>query len=162
MKKAIGILRRIQYATLATVSADGQPWNSPVRVVVDDELNLYWFSDKENQHSRNVRANGLVFIVVYDSTVPEGEGAGVYVRARVSELADPGQIRLARRLKKGQAAGDPARFMGEAVRRVYRARPLQIWTNGTEWKDGRFVRDYRVELSVAGLRRVWRMRPDVR
>lgn len=61
-KRAAEIITQIQYTTLATVTPEGLPWNSPVARVYDQELNFYWFSDKEGQHSRNVRHNGQVFI----------------------------------------------------------------------------------------------------
>lgn len=96
-KRAAEIIKQIQYTTLATVTPEGLPWNSPVARVYDKDLNFYWFSDKEGQHSKNVRHNGQVFIVVYDSTVPWGEGEGVYFQADVVELSDPEEIRAARR-----------------------------------------------------------------
>ena len=30
-KRAVEILKQIKYATLATVTSEGQPWNSPVK-----------------------------------------------------------------------------------------------------------------------------------
>ena len=65
-RRAAEILQQIQYATLATVNTEGQPWNSPVAALHDGMLNVYWISDKEGQHSRNILSNGRVFIVIYD------------------------------------------------------------------------------------------------
>jgi hypothetical protein len=42
--KAQAILDRINYSTLATVSNDGQPWNSPVYCAYDQDYNVYWVS----------------------------------------------------------------------------------------------------------------------
>ena len=92
-RRANEILGEISYATVATASTDGKPWNSPVRHFCDSDLNIYWFSDKLNQHSRNIRENPDVFIVIYDSTVPEGAGEGVYIEAQARELNDPEEIR---------------------------------------------------------------------
>lgn len=148
-KRAIDILNKIRYATVATVCKDGKPWNSPVAYVHDSQLNIYWFSDKENQHSKNAREHGDVFIVIYDSTAPEGSGAGVYVEAKAVELTSPSEILFARRLRKGvDYQGSPGEFLGSATRRVYKAVPQRIWTNDTEVKDGVFLRDYRVELPI--------------
>lgn len=147
--RAERILGTILYATVATCSKDNLPWNSPVRCVRDDNLHFYWFSDKESQHSRNVRGNSHVFLVIYDSTVPEGQGAGVYVQAKAYEVSDPEEITLARRIKKGASVDRPADdFLGTAVRRVYKAVPERIWTNAAEIKDGVFVRDYRIEVPL--------------
>lgn len=151
-KRAKEILKKIIYATIATADKDGKPWNSPVRYLHDSDLNIYWFSDKKNQHSQNVRANKDVFIVIYNSTVPEGDGEGVYIAAKAYELNDPEEIRLACRIKKGPDMDVPDDFMGDAIRRVYKAMPHRVWMNDAEAKDGVVVRDYRVEVSLAELR----------
>ena len=156
-RRAAQILRRIQYATLATVCADGTPWNSPVYAIKDDELQLYWISDKQGQHSQNVRHNGQVFMVFYDSTVPEGEGEGVYIKASVRELESEDEIRRVRAIKKG-VPDDPAQFLGDGVRRVYEALPEAVWMNDAEiTDDGVFIRDYRVGLDLADLKRAFKL-----
>jgi hypothetical protein len=152
IERAKGIIESINYATVATITTDGKPWNSPVFAVHDSELNFYWFSDKKSQHSRNVRANGNVFIAMYDSTVPEGKGNGLYLEARATEVEDLDVIRMARKLKKGPGSDDGADFMGDAVRRVYRAVPTRMWVNGVEIRDGVFIRDLRVEVPLAELK----------
>lgn len=152
-QRAKEILKSIEYATIATANKDGKPWNSPVAWVYDHELNIYWFSDKQNQHSQNIRENEDVFIVIYDSTAPWGEGEGVYIEAKAYELTDIGEITKARRLKKGpDYDGSPDDFLGDAIRRVYKAVPGRMWMNDAEVKDGVFVRDYRVEVSLQQLR----------
>jgi nitroimidazol reductase NimA-like FMN-containing flavoprotein (pyridoxamine 5'-phosphate oxidase superfamily) len=152
-KRAKEILEKIIYATIATSSKNSKPWNSPVAHVYDSELNIYWFSDKENQHSQNVRENENVFIVIYDSTVPEGHGEGLYIEAKAYELTDPQEILLARRIKKGQDHDQPSDdFLGDAVRRVYKAVPQRVWMNDAEEKDGVFLRDYRVSVNLGDLK----------
>jgi uncharacterized pyridoxamine 5'-phosphate oxidase family protein len=147
-KRAKEILQTIKYATLATVTPDGKPWNSPVASILDDDLNVYWCSDKEGQHSKNVRANGEIFIVVYDSTVPWGQGQGVYIQAKAYELNDPEEVRLARRIKKGPDADNPKEFIGDAVRRVYKAVPNKVWMNDDVSEAGKFIKDIRVEVPL--------------
>src|SRR5258706_16403585 len=151
-KRAIEILERINYATIATATKLGKPWNSPVYAVHDAELNIYWFSDRENQHSQNVRENENVFIVIYDSTVPIGEGEGLYLEAKAQELGDPEEIRLALGLKDGSSRDTADDFMDGAIRRAYKAVPQRAWTNDSESLSGKFVRDYRVEVSLSELR----------
>ena len=73
-QRAKEILAKMQYATVATTTPDGKPWNSPVAHEIDENYVIYWFSDRENQHSKNVRANPYAFIVIYDSTAPECTG----------------------------------------------------------------------------------------
>lgn len=151
-KRAKEILQKIMYATVATANKDGKPWNSPVAHVYDKDLNIYWFSDKEGQHSKNVRENQDVFIVIYDSTVPEGDGEGVYIEAKVVELTNPEEILEVRKIKKGaDYSGKPDDFLGDAVRRVYKATPQRVWMNDAEIEDGVFIRDTRVEVALSEL-----------
>ena len=151
-KRAQEIVQRIIYATIATASVQGKPWNSPVRHCFDEDMNIYWFSDKEGQHSKNVRENEQVFIVIYDSTVPEGQGEGLYFEATAEELNDSEQIRKARRIKKGEDKDAPDDFMGDAIRRVYKATPIHAWVNDADEKDGIFLRDFRVEVPLSDLK----------
>ncbi|MEK7531081.1 MAG: pyridoxamine 5'-phosphate oxidase family protein [Patescibacteria group bacterium] len=145
-QRAREILSAIQYATVATVCPDGKPWNTPVAHEIDERNTIYWFSDKESQHSKNVRANPHAFIVIYDSTAPEGTGEGVYIEADVEELNNADIINKIRNAKKNALVNDASDFLGDAVRRCYRATPRRIWLNDSEEKDGKFIRDYRVEV----------------
>ena len=157
-KRAVEILRKIRYATIATANKNGKPWNSPVAHKYDSQLNLYWFSDKQNQHSQNIRDNEDVFIVIYDSTMPEGDGEGVYIEAKAVELTDPGEILNVREIKKGEGyITQPNDFLGGAVRRVYKATPQNVWMNDAEVKDGDFIRDYRVDISLETIRNLLNM-----
>jgi pyridoxamine 5'-phosphate oxidase-like protein len=148
-KRAKEILATIKYATLATITPDGKPWNSPVAHILDDDLNVYWFSDKEGQHAKNVRANGEVFIVFYDSTVPWGKGEGVYIQAKAYELNDPEEVRAAQRIKKGPDTDDsPDEFLGDGVRRVYKGVPQKAWMNDVMMEGKKFIKDIRVEVPL--------------
>ena len=77
-KKAVEIIKKIIYITLATVTKDGQPWNSPLYSAYGKNLNFYWSSDRKSVHSSNIKTNNKVFCVIYDSTMKEGTGEGVY------------------------------------------------------------------------------------
>ena len=146
------ILNTIKYATLATVTPEGKPWNSPVVFDLDDKYNLYWYSDKENQHSKNVREKPHVLIVVYDSTAPLGAGnevgKGVYIEADAEELTDRNEINMIRNIHKGKVVNDADNFLGNAIRRVYKATPKRVWMNDVETKDGKYIRDIRVEIDL--------------
>lgn len=153
LSRAIHIIKTIKYATLATVTPDGMPWNSPVYYNYDENLNIYWVSDKEGQHSKNVISNQRAFIVIYDSTVPEGDGEGVYIQAKVEQVKDPEEILKVRRIKKGSHfEQSPDTFLGESIRHMYKAIPEKIWINDAEVKDSIFIKDFKVELNTDSLK----------
>jgi hypothetical protein len=150
--RAAEILRTICYATIATADSLAHPWNSPVYSVRDDDLNIYWVSDRQNQHSQNVRQNPQVFIVYYDSTALPGQGEGVYFSATAVELSDPEDIRAASQLIDGDDSCNADEYSGNSVCRIYRATPTHAWMNTFEERDGVFIRDYRIEIPLSDLR----------
>lgn len=151
-RRSAEVLNNICYATIATADSQGHPWNTPVYSSRDGELNIYWISDKQNQHSRNVRQNPHVFIVFYDSTVPPGSGEGVYIRALATELSDPEEISMAWLIIGEDGAIGPEQFTGDDIQRIYRATPLDAWMNTAEFRGEVFIRDYRVQIPLAELK----------
>ncbi len=76
------IVKENLYINIATVTPDGMPWSSPVYSSFDKNYNFYWASAKSGQHSKNIRENNNIFVVIYDSTVREGTGKGVYMKGK--------------------------------------------------------------------------------
>jgi len=147
-KKAILIIENTIYATIATSSLSGEPWNSPVYIVYDESFHFYWASSKTSQHSRNIYENPQVFLVIYDSTAPRGTGVGVFIQAEAVEVTDPNEITKACQVRKARvpdAKQPPEEFIGDHPRRIYRATPKKIWMNQDSRVDGHFV-DERVEI----------------
>lgn len=158
-KKASEIINRILYITIATVSRDGQPWNSPVYSAFDKDLNFYWFSDKDSQHSKNIRENKNVSLVLYDSTVPEGEGWGVYIEAEAYELSNGDEVLEGLKVMDNRIGKKKEReyekFSGAAVLRVYKVIPQRVWVNDDEKdENGKYIRDIRVEISLDALKTI--------
>lgn len=156
-KRAAEIIKEIKYITIASVSLEGQPWNTPVYSAFDKDLNFYWFSDKNSQHSQNVRNNNKVLLVIYNSTVPEGTGEGVYIKARVSELNTPEEILAAKGILDERVGKEKERnaenYMGDAVLRGYKATTLQVWMNDDDKDEkGNYIRDIRAEVSLEALK----------
>jgi nitroimidazol reductase NimA-like FMN-containing flavoprotein (pyridoxamine 5'-phosphate oxidase superfamily) len=154
--RAKTIISKILYLTIATVTPDGQPWNSPVYSAFDENYNFYWASWKENQHSKNIANNNNVFLVIYDSTAPEGTGEGVYIQAKAFELTDEKEIAHALNFLDGRVnkKKDPEtrvrQFQGDYPRRVYKAIPEKVWINNAGEINGNYV-DVRIELgSLSG------------
>ena len=150
IEKAKAIIEKIIYITIATVSKDGKPWNTPVYSAYDEKFNFFWASWKENEHSKNVRNNSEVFLVIYDSTTLEGTGEGVYVKAKAFELNDPKEIEHALKYLYGRKNKTPRKaeeFLGDYPRRVYKAVPEKFWINSDGEVNGNFV-DTRIEVSL--------------
>jgi hypothetical protein len=125
------ILEKIRYINLATVSEDGSPWNTPVSASHDKELNFLWGSSPDNVHSKNIRRDGRVFVTVYDSTVPEGTGEGLYLVGLAEEIGP---------------------LEGTAVFK-YKFVPKQAWINDeSKNEDGSYKHDIRVELDLNSVR----------
>jgi hypothetical protein len=150
---ALEILRRSHFGSVATVAPDGAPWNSPLVIEKDGDLNLYWYSDKTSRHAQNVRNDGRVMIVFYDSTTSEANArlGGLYIEAEAHECTDPEEVRQACSLRKGDA-NYPKHFMGRENRRVYKAVPKKVWVNDYLSRKGRFIRDYRTEVPLVAVR----------
>ncbi len=130
IESARKILDTIHYITIATICEDGSPWNSPVSASLDTELNFYWGSSPENVHSQNIRRDGRVFVVVFDSNAPEGTGEGVYMQGRAEELD----------------------FCFSDSVKKYKFVPEKIWINDVAVNEvGEYQHDVRIELQKEDL-----------
>jgi general stress protein 26 len=145
--KAKAVLDAINYIAIATVSDDGQPWNTPVAGFhFDNDYALYWASWQDNQHSKNIRANGKAFVVVYDSTPANNQPtAGVYMPGQAFELTDDQDVMQAALVFKDDPynPSDGKQYLGDYPRRIYKFVPEQIWMNDDNKVNGNFV-DIRV------------------
>jgi uncharacterized protein YhbP (UPF0306 family) len=141
------LLSAVQYASIASVCPDGSPWNTPVSGVFDEELNLYWASWTQNQHSLNIAASSNIFVTVYDSRTAEGVAVGLYLQMKAKKLTKWPQIEQARRVYTTNFGEDGTHdpFAGTCPRRLYKATPYKIWCNGDDYIRGNFV-DVRLPL----------------
>ena len=76
----------IMYMTLATADEQGRPWASPVWYAPASPTELLWASDPDARHSQNIASRPEIGIVIFDSTVPIGGAAGVYMEAVAERL----------------------------------------------------------------------------
>jgi general stress protein 26 len=148
--RAKELIEQIEYVTIASVSHDGNPWNSPVFSAYDEEFNFYWGTHKDSQKARNIRDTGKVFLVIYNSTVPSGTGEGVYIKASAQQLVDPSEIKNAFELLKNRHEAPFWEF--EAVQesgpiRLFKAVPQKFWMNDDGKKDGFYI-DIRTEIKL--------------
>lgn len=150
-KRAKEVIKDVKYVAIATTSKDNIPWNSPVFFAYDNKYNFYWFSWKENQHSKNIAENENVFLVVYDSAFPKDTSSdGVYVQAKAVEVSNEREIEKALVLIDKRLKRKPhilSEFLGSMPRRVYKAAPGNVWMNVHGEEDGNYV-DKRVEIKL--------------
>ena len=141
------LLSRIPYATIATVCPDGQPWNTPLVGYFDDDLNLYWSSDILSQHSRNIEANSNIFVVIYDSSLPLGQGEALYLQMKAHKLERRGEVTVAKQVYLDRYGEDGHEaFVGHCPRRIYKATLVQAWFNSDGERHAHFV-DVRQKLT---------------
>ena len=149
-KRAKEIIEKIQYVTIASVTKDGMPWNSPVFTAYDEDFNFYWGTHIDSQKAKNIRANSNVFLVIYDSTVPSGTGEGVYIKATAQQIADPGDVKRVFELLKARHASsfwDFGAVSEEGPIRLFKATPQKAWMNDDGQKNGHYI-DIRTEISL--------------
>ncbi|HEY0220732.1 MAG TPA: pyridoxamine 5'-phosphate oxidase family protein [Candidatus Paceibacterota bacterium] len=131
LANAAEILKNIKYMTIATVCSDGSPWNTPVAPTFNNELIFRWGSNENSVHSQNIRNEKRVFVVIYDSTAPEGAGEGVYMKGIAEELDEY-----------------------EGTLKMYQFTPEKVWINDEENNDdGSFKKDIRIELNIEDLKK---------
>lgn len=142
------IIEANSYMTLATADETGRPWATPVWFAhsAADGDEFVWVSRPGTRHSENIAERPEVAIVVYDSSVPVGSAAAVYVVAVAHAVADDDDERAAALavFNDGAAAGgipvwNEADVTGSAQFRLYRARATAVFVLG----EG----DQRVQLS---------------
>jgi len=155
--KAKKVINDILYITIATCDKNNQPWNSPVYSAFDKNYNFYWASWRENQHSKNIKHNEKVFVVIYDSTVPEGTGFGVYMRGKARQLEARDVIEIAKSLKllysrKNKKPRKLEEFLSILPRRIYKFIPEQVWVNSDGDIKGNFV-DSRIDITSGILKK---------
>jgi nitroimidazol reductase NimA-like FMN-containing flavoprotein (pyridoxamine 5'-phosphate oxidase superfamily) len=78
---ARGIVDSNLYMTLATADEAGHPWVSPVYYAPEGYDDLYWVSNPDATHSRNLAVRPELAIVIFDSRQPIGTGQAVYMDA---------------------------------------------------------------------------------
>jgi pyridoxine/pyridoxamine 5'-phosphate oxidase len=76
------------YMTLATADSAGDPWASPVWFASVDGREFLWVSSPDARHSQNIAARPEVAIAIFDSRQPPGTGAGAYIAATATQVAD--------------------------------------------------------------------------
>ena len=141
------------YMTIATADQAGKPWASPVFFAYDEEYNLYWVSYKESTHSKNIHSRKEIGIVIFNSTLPEGEGEGVYFDATAEALENATDMSNAMKILSKRVKIDEFKVKsieqvsGEGVWRIYRATPIKITKLAGSSVNGQYV-DKRISVEI--------------
>jgi hypothetical protein len=115
------------YLTLATAGPDGRPWATPVWFAAHQHTDFYWVSRPSTRHSVNIAYRPQVGIVVFDSTVPIGQGQAVYIEALAApvpdaEIAAATAVYSARSVGFGGRVWQVSDVVAPGEFRLYRAR----------------------------------------
>jgi len=148
--RAKQILDKLSYITVASVTVDGLPWNSPVFAVHDNDFNFYFGTHKQSQKAKNIRSNPNVFLVIYDSTVPAGSGEGVYIQAKTTTISDPKEIATAHKLLWDQHEAPYWKleeFIEPSPLVLFKVVPEKVWMNDEGEAGGHYI-DTRKEVSL--------------
>jgi len=140
------LLQTVRYATISTVNKDGEPWAAPVWYVFDNN-NIYWWSPIDSQHSKNIANSSNIYVTVFDSTAPEGDGFGLYMRAEAGVVADDeldSAIDLYNQSTKIFKL-NRENCTGNAPTRMYKATVSRRWVNDGIEKNGFYV-DRRTQI----------------
>jgi general stress protein 26 len=140
------ILEKIQFMHLATISDKGRPWNSPVWFACDKNFTFFWNSSKEAQHSKNIRNNNNIFVVVSDYDIKRA----VYMEGKAYELDDEAEIKEILEVfykRKGKTARPVIDIINESPRRMYKFIPEKFYINTYE-KVNELPNDQRVEIKI--------------
>ena len=150
LKRAHRTLQEVPHASLASVTPDGNPWNTPLYIAVDTNFDVYWVSSLESVHSKNVANRPEAMLTIYRTDRPDESGAAVYAAVTVAALEDRARIVHGLQLiyRRRQRPVPPADdFAAPHPRRVYCGRPTAIWTNVVR-DEGGYPADERIALPI--------------
>jgi len=140
------VLEQIRYATISTIDGTSTPWAAPVWYVFDKDA-IYWWSPVDSQHSKNIDLNSNVYITIFDSTAPEGDGFGLYLKAEARQVNED-ELETVIALYNASTKIfklNRENCSGSAPTRVYKATIAQRWVNDGNEQDGFYI-DQRVSL----------------
>ena len=121
-----------RYMTLGTADQSVRPWVTPVWFAPADYREFFWVSSPATRHSRNLAARSQVSIVVFDSQVPVGSAAAVYMTAVAQELTGAAlerglEVFARESAAQGLTVWTMANVTAPARHRLYRAAVTEQW-----------------------------------
>ncbi len=158
-QRAKELIEKVEYLNIATADKNAVPWNTPVYAAPDEELNFYWSSWKEAEHSINIRNNPKTYCTLYDSTRKRGDNNRrcLYFSASSYEISEKEEVIKAINLlyptELEQHEADD--FLGSGLRRMYKAIPVSAWLNDiSERQVTKETIKMRVEIDLERLKEI--------
>jgi uncharacterized pyridoxamine 5'-phosphate oxidase family protein len=130
-----------RFMVLGTVDPSGRARVSPVWFSLVDHRDVYWLSNPEAHHSRNIEERPEVSIVVFDSSLDPHSGQAVYLDATAHRV--PADELAAACAEAFRDVDDALSFTPETLRDepfvLYRARisAAEIHVRGRDLGEGR-------------------------
>ena len=132
-RMARAIIESNRYMVLGTADETGVPWVTPVWFAHSGYRRFIWVSSPERRHSANVVTRPEVSIVIFDSTVAEGDARAVYMAGRAEQVPDADLARDIALFDAASRAQGPARpwsvedVIAPAPYRLYGATVSRHW-----------------------------------
>jgi nitroimidazol reductase NimA-like FMN-containing flavoprotein (pyridoxamine 5'-phosphate oxidase superfamily) len=130
---ARAIIESNRYMVLGTADEAGVPWVTPVWFAQSAFRRFIWVSSPDRRHSANVVVRPEVSIVIFDSTVAEGDARAVYMAGRAEQVPGADLARDIARFDAASRAQGPVRrwtaedVLAPAPYRLYRATVSRHW-----------------------------------
>ena len=141
----------VNFVVLSTAE-DAVP--TPVFYAHDSRPAIYWGSSRSATHSRYVERAGQCGVVIVNTTARSREYRGIYVRAAVRLLDDPGEMEevfaliMARRKELGGAAYWSWEDFNGGKIGLYEALAEHAWVNMEFTDDDGLVHDRRIPVPL--------------
>jgi general stress protein 26 len=147
-QRAKEVISSIPYITIATISDDATPWNSPVFAAYDENYNFYFGTHKGSQKALNINSNPHVFLVIFDSRAEAGTGEGVYLKATAEAVSNSDEIQKAHKLLWDRHIvpyWKLEEFGVDSPLVLYKVTPQKVWMNDEGRANGHYI-DTRSEV----------------
>jgi nitroimidazol reductase NimA-like FMN-containing flavoprotein (pyridoxamine 5'-phosphate oxidase superfamily) len=135
-EKSARIINDNLYLTLATSSASGEPWATPLLYALHSG-GICFMSDARSLHVRNILENAGVAFAVFDSHSRLGENDEVQASGRASVVEEPGELEqciaaYSNRVFPGSSLPpskryDQSDFVGEGSKRFVLIKPDRVY-----------------------------------
>lgn len=148
--EVLQLLERNVHCVIASASADGEPWASPVFFNYDPALRIVFESARDSRHAGLIADNPRVMIAVAD-LAHRGPPRGVYLEALAREVPPEGLDKALDLFANGPHRKDLKRtvadYLDDKPLRLYVAVPQRLYGLTQVTVDGYEV-DQRVEIPL--------------